>query len=57
MPGASTTLVALYHPPYSLITPVTNAMFIDELTNWITNILVDDKNVIIMGNFNIHISN
>ena len=46
-----------YYPPFSVINPVTNAMFIDEFTNWITNILVDDKNVILMDDFNIHINN
>ena len=56
MPGASRTLVTLNHPPYSVINPVTNTMFIDEFTNWITNILVDNKNVILMGDFNIHIN-
>ena len=28
-----------------------------KLTNWITNILVDDKNIILMGDFKININN
>ena len=57
IPDVSTTIVALYYPPYSVINPVTNAMFTYEFTNWITNILVDDKNSLPMGDLNIHINN
>ena len=35
IPGVSTTIVALYHPSYSVINPVTNEMFTYGFTNWI----------------------
>ena len=57
IPGALTTIITLYHSPYSVIYPITSAVLIDEFTNWIINILVDNKNVTLMGDFNIHINN
>ena len=34
VPGSNVTLVALYHPPYSSKAPITNSMFIDDITMW-----------------------
>ena len=33
VPGSNVTLVELYHPPYSSKAPITNRMFIDDITN------------------------
>ena len=46
----------MYHPPYSGCNITSNNMFIDDLTEWIAESLVNDKNKIIMGDFNIHIN-
>ena len=45
-------IVAIYRPPDSL-----NIMFLDEITEWMVDSLVEDTNVIIAGDFNLHISN
>ena len=45
-------IVAIYRPPDSL-----NIMFLDEITEWMVDSLLEDTNVIIAGDFNLHISN
>ena len=49
-------ILAIYHPPYSTRNLVSGNIFIDELTDWLTDTLASDKNVLVMGNFNIHIN-
>ena len=49
------TIVGLYHPPYSSINPP-NSIFIDEITELLTEILPASNNHIILGDFNIHIN-
>ena len=49
-------IVAIYHPWYSITYQVTNAMFIDDIIEWLPGQLVQSNNVIIAGNFNIHIN-
>ena len=49
------TIVGLYHPPYSSINPP-NSIFIDEITELLTEILPTRNNHIILGDFNIHIN-
>ena len=51
------TVLALYHPPYSEKAPITNAMFLDEVTDFLATFLVEYNNIIIMGDFNIHVNN
>ena len=48
--------MVIYHLPYSTRNPVTGNIFIDELTDWLTDPLASDKYVLVMGNFNIHIN-
>ena len=48
-------MIGIYHPPYSGCNLITNNMFTDDLTEWLAESLVNDKNMIIMGDFNIHI--
>ena len=43
------TLVSLYHPPYNNKTKVTDAEFLDEYTDWISETLANDKNLLIVG--------
>ena len=50
-------VTAIYHPPYTAKSPSTNAMFLDDFTNWLSERLPDYKNVVITGDFNILINN
>ena len=49
------TIVGLFHPPYSSINPP-NSIFIDEITELLTEILPASNNHIFPGDFNIHIN-
>ena len=49
-------IVAIFHPPYSTGNMVTDKIFIDKLTDWLTDTLALDKHVLVMGDFNIHIN-
>ena len=48
-------MIGIYHSPYTGHTPKTNNMFIDNLTEWLAESLVNNKNIIIVGDFKIHI--
>ena len=49
------TLVGIYHPPYSDVTKVTDAMFLDDLAEFLEITLITYSNIIISGDFNLHI--
>ena len=49
-------VVGLYHPPYLDKAPTTNAMFLDEVTDFLATFLVEYNNIIITGDFNIHVN-
>ena len=51
------TLIGVYRPPYSTVCPVTDAMFLNEYTVWLTNTLPMYSNVVIMGDFNLNVLN
>ena len=53
----SITLTVLYHPPYSLRNKSTNKSFLDEFTDLMANLLSERKNNIVLGDFNLHVSN
>ena len=57
--GTSTlNILGIYHPPYSVGQKIiTNAMFFDDLTQYLTDWMVSYRNIIICGDFNIHIDN
>ena len=50
------TLHCVYHPPYSLNNKTTNAMFIDEFTDFASMLIPDHINNIFIGDFNLHVS-
>ena len=50
------TIVAIYRPPYSSGYQHTIPAFLDEFAEWIGDHLTDDENLIITGDFNIHIN-
>ena len=56
VPGSNVTLVALYHPPYSSKTPITNSMFIDNIPNWLPDRLIKYNNVLLIEDMNIHLN-
>ena len=56
VPGLNMVIIAIYHPPYSIKYPVTNAMFIDDITEQLPDQLVQSNNVVMAGDFNIHIN-
>ena len=53
----SITLTVLYHPPYSLSNKSTNKTFLDEFTDFMARLLSERKNNIVLGDFNLHVSN
>ena len=51
------TIIGLYRPPYSVRNGNTVTKFLDEFTPWIVNIISNYSNIILMGDFNIHVGN
>ena len=52
--GAPINITAIYHPPYSLKNKCTNAMFLDDFTDFTAQLIPEKTNNIIMGDFNLH---
>ena len=50
------TNVAIYHPPYSATNNSTNAKFIDEFTEYLVDSIMTYNNIVILGDFNLHIN-
>ena len=50
-------IIGIYHPPYSTVNQCTNAMFLDEFTEWLPDQLAKYKNVVIVGDINFHLKN
>ena len=48
-------VLGIYHPPYSNQSQTTNPDFLDEFTDWIAEHRMNDTNVIILGDFNLHV--
>ena len=46
----------IYHSPYSLTHKITNQMFVDDFTDYVSIFLPDHQNNIYIGEFNLHIS-
>ena len=47
------TLTIIYHPPYNTSTHVTNANFIDD---FLTDLLSNNSNNVVVGDFNLHVN-
>ena len=39
------TVVVIYHPPYSTQHPITNTIFLDEITEWLPQVLTSHNNI------------
>ena len=48
-------VIGIYHPPPKAQDNVTNYMFLDEITKLLTTLISKYNNLIIMGDFNMHI--
>ena len=48
-------ILDIYHPPYSISQKITSSMFMDDLTDDLTEWMASFRNIIICGDFNIHI--
>ena len=55
--STSITIIAVYHSLYSEKNPITNVMFINDITEFLTEALSQHQNIILAGDFNIHINN
>ena len=56
--GTSTiNILGIYHPPYSMGQKITNTMFLDDLTEFLTDWMATYRNIIVCGDFNMHIDN
>ena len=47
-------LLGIYHPPYSTSQKITNSMFLDKLTDHLTEWMSSFRSILIRGDFNIH---
>ena len=56
MKSIVTTLLAIYRPPYSQEHKYTIRMFNEEFTQFLSDIQVNYKNLIVLGDFNVHIN-
>ena len=54
--SVAVTTVAIYHPPYSATNNSTNAKFIDEFTEYLLDSIMTYHNIVILGDFNLHIN-
>ena len=54
--GNSVTSIVIYMPPYSSTNQETVTKFLDEFTEWLAKILGSFTNMIVLGDFNIHIN-
>ena len=50
------TVVVIYHPLYSTQQPITNAIFLDEITKWLADVLTNHNNILLAGDFNLHVN-
>ena len=48
------SLVGIYHPPYNETNKCTDAMFLDDLAEFLEEVLTSYSNIIIAGDFSLH---
>ena len=54
--NSSITLLAIYHPP-TQTNHSTHPVFLDEFADYMENFLMTNNNIVITGDFNLHIDN
>ena len=55
--GTKMTIMAIYRPPYSTMNQATIQSFLEEFTDWLETKSNEYSNIIVLGDFNIHINN
>ena len=55
-PGVDLTVCAIYHPPYSETYQVTKQSIIDEFSEYLWEVLAEHRNLVITGDFNLHVN-
>ena len=50
------TLLGVYHPPVGMQQGFTNSIFMDDLTELLTEVVFSHNNIIILGDINIHLN-
>ena len=55
-PGVGLTVCVIYHPPYSETYQVTHNQFQDEFSEFLAEVLVEHRNLMITGDFNLHVN-
>ena len=48
--------MVIYQPPYSTRQPITNAIFLDEIIEWLADVLTNHNNIILARDFNLHVN-
>ena len=48
------TVLGIYHPPANKKANTQDAVFVEELINLLTDLLLNHSNIIIIGDFNMH---
>ena len=54
--GNSVTCIVIYRPPYSSTNKETVTKFLNKFTEWLANILGLFSNMVVLGDFNVHIN-
>ena len=54
--STSLAITAIYRPSYLMKNPLFFSMFTDEFSDWVANHLTKYNNIIIGGDFNVHIN-
>ena len=55
--NSTSNILGIYHPPYSVGHNITNAMFLDDLTEFLTDRMASYRNILIWSDFNMFIDN
>ena len=54
--STSLAIISIYNPPYLMKNPLILSTFTDEFSDWVANHLTKHNNIIIGGDFNVHVN-
>ena len=49
-------VIAVYRPPYSAVNQTTLNTFLDKFPDWLSTKITEDKNIVMVGDFNVHVN-
>ena len=49
-------VIAVYTPPYSSVNQTTLNTFLNEFPHWLSTKITEDKNIVVVGDFNVHVN-